>query len=181
MRDQASLCARIANDRVVAILSHYCRRLRWRSSQCRSRLGPVALPARLHVIGVVLRAARGRAGCRAIAAKRNLPAWLDPQRLILSAQRQRALIRQSRTGLPVALRVPLHHPRPAPDHEPAGGLLRDCDFERSAGQGERAADSPENLSRAISITVSKRFTFCKALPSKRRMESKSSLQPGQAE
>jgi hypothetical protein len=35
--------------------------------------------------------------------------------------------------------VPLHHPRAAADHEPAGGLLRDRSRERGAGQFERAA------------------------------------------
>jgi UDP:flavonoid glycosyltransferase YjiC (YdhE family) len=34
---------------------------------------------------------------------------------------------------PVAFRVLLHHARPAPDHEPADGLLRDRNFERGAG------------------------------------------------
>jgi hypothetical protein len=37
---------------------------------------------------------------------------------------------------PVALRVARHHARPAPDHEPAGGLLRDHNRERDAGEGE---------------------------------------------
>jgi hypothetical protein len=35
---------------------------------------------------------------------------------------------------PVALRVPLHDPYAASDHEPAGGLLRDRSGERDAGQ-----------------------------------------------
>ena len=43
------------------------------------------LPARLHVIGIVLRASLGRAGCGPLATKRHLPARLDPQRLVLSA------------------------------------------------------------------------------------------------
>ncbi len=41
---------------------------------------------------------------------------------------------------PVAFRVPLHYTRPAPNHESAGGLFRDCNRDRGAGQGERAAD-----------------------------------------
>jgi hypothetical protein len=41
---------------------------------------------------------------------------------------------------PIALRVPLHHPRAAADHEPAAGLLRDRDRECDAGEGKRAAD-----------------------------------------
>jgi hypothetical protein len=41
---------------------------------------------------------------------------------------------------PIALRVPLHHPRSAPDHEAAGRLLNDRSRERCAGQFERAAD-----------------------------------------
>jgi len=40
----------------------------------------------------------------------------------------------------VALRVPLHHARSAPDHEPAGGLLLDRHLERGASRGEGAAD-----------------------------------------
>jgi hypothetical protein len=51
------------------------------------------VPARLHVVGIVLRAPRGRTGRDLLAAERQLPEWLDPQRLILSAQRQWALIR----------------------------------------------------------------------------------------
>ena len=41
---------------------------------------------------------------------------------------------------PIALRVPLHDADPLPDHEHAGGLLRDPGRECGAGQGERAAD-----------------------------------------
>jgi hypothetical protein len=35
---------------------------------------------------------------------------------------------------PVAFRVPLHHTRPAPDHEPDGWFLGDHSREHSAGQ-----------------------------------------------
>jgi hypothetical protein len=35
--------------------------------------------------------------------------------------------------------VPLHHPRAAPGHEPAGGLLLDRNREHGVGQDERAA------------------------------------------
>jgi hypothetical protein len=41
---------------------------------------------------------------------------------------------------PIALRVPLHYPRAAPDHEPGSGLLGDGGREHGAGQFGRAAN-----------------------------------------
>jgi hypothetical protein len=50
------------------------------------------LPAWLHVVGIVLRAPRGRAGRDPLAAERDLPARMDALRQLLPAERQSALI-----------------------------------------------------------------------------------------
>jgi hypothetical protein len=50
--------------------------------------------------------------------------------------------------LALALRVPLHDANAVADHEPAGGLLRDCSTEYDAGQGERVADRQRLLADA---------------------------------
>jgi len=46
------------------------------------------LPVRLHLVGLVLRAARGRAGCNPANAQPQLFARLDSQRLVLFAHRR---------------------------------------------------------------------------------------------
>jgi hypothetical protein len=55
------------------------------------------LPARVLVIRIVLRAARGRAGRDPLAAERDLPARMDAQRQLLPAKRQSRLIQCLRT------------------------------------------------------------------------------------
>jgi hypothetical protein len=57
-----------------------------------------------------------------------------PRCRVASHQSEECRLLRWRLALsPIALRVPLHHPRPAPDHEPGGGLLLDRSRERGAG------------------------------------------------
>jgi hypothetical protein len=112
------------------------------------------LPARLHIVGIVLHAIARRAGRHRQAGERYLSVGLDLVRLILPAQRKRAALKSEAKGSRVAGKTPT-------PHLIVGTVDRSASFAAWSNSCSSHSDtpiSPSETFRAHSTYSSRRLT-----------------------